>query len=195
MRLIMMGPPGAGKGTQAEALAERIRAAHISTGDIFRANVKDQTELGQKAQRYMDAGEYVPNEITNAMVEERISREDAESFILDGYPRTVDQVETLDAILDALDRPLDVVVALVVDPEELIARLLKRAETSGRADDTEEVIRYRQEVYAGETSPLLKVYDERGLLREVDGMGDVDEVARRIDSALEAPPVPGALEG
>lgn len=195
MRLVMMGPPGAGKGTQAEALAERIRAAHISTGDIFRANVKDQTELGQKAQQYMDAGEYVPDEITNAMVKERISRDDAESFILDGYPRTVDQVETLDATLDELDRPLDVVVALVVDPEELIARLLKRAETSGRADDTEEVIRYRQEVYAGETSPLLKVYDERGLLREVDGMGDVDEVARRIDSALEAPPVPGALEG
>ncbi len=193
-RLVLMGPPGAGKGTQAESLAERIGAAHISTGDIFRANVKEQTELGRTAQRYMDAGEYVPDEVTNAMVRDRISRVDAESFILDGYPRTVDQVETLDTLLVELDRPLDVVLALVVDPEELIGRLLKRAETSGRADDTEEVIRHRQEVYAAETAPLLKIYGERGLLREVDGMGDVDEIAARIDSALEATPSPGARE-
>jgi adenylate kinase len=185
-RLILMGPPGAGKGTQAVALAERIGAAHISTGDIFRANVKEQTELGRAAQRFMDAGEYVPDEITNDMVRDRISREDADSFILDGYPRTVDQVETLDGMLAELGRPLDVVVALVVDPEELIGRLLKRAETSGRADDTEEVIRHRQEVYSAETAPLLKIYGERGLLREVDGMGDVDEIAQRIDRALEA---------
>jgi adenylate kinase len=188
MRLILMGPPGAGKGTQAEALAEKIGGAHISTGDIFRANVKDQTELGQTAQRYMDAGEYVPDEVTNAMVKDRLSRDDAESFILDGYPRTVDQVETLDAMLADLGRPLDVVLALVVDQEELIGRLLKRAETSGRADDTEEVIRHRQKVYAAETAPLLEVYGERGLLREVDGMGDVDEITQRIDDAL------GALE-
>jgi adenylate kinase len=184
MRLIIMGPPGAGKGTQAVALAERIGAAHISTGDIFRANAKDQTELGREAQKYMDAGEYVPDEITNAMVKERISRDDAESFILDGYPRTVDQVETLDRMLKELDRPLDVVIALVVDPEELIGRLLKRAETSGRADDTEAVIRHRQDVYTAETTPLLKIYGERGLLREVDGMGDIDEIASRIDGAL-----------
>jgi adenylate kinase len=193
-RLVLMGPPGAGKGTQAESLAERIDAAHISTGDIFRANVKEQTELGRTAQRYMDAGEYVPDEVTNAMVRDRISRVDAESFILDGYPRTVDQVETLDTMLAELDRPLDVVLALVVDPEELIGRLLKRAETSGRADDTEEVIRHRQDVYAAETAPLLKIYGERGLLREVDGMGDVDEIAARIDSALEATPSPEARE-
>jgi adenylate kinase len=193
-RLIIMGPPGAGKGTQAVALAARIGAAHISTGDIFRANVKEQTELGRTAQRFMDAGEYVPDEVTNEMVRERISRDDADSFILDGYPRTVAQVATLDGMLAELDRPLDAVLALVVDSEELIGRLLKRAETSGRADDTEEVIRHRQEVYTGETSPLLKIYGERGLLREVDGMGAVDEVARRIDSALEAPPAPGALQ-
>jgi adenylate kinase len=200
MRLIIMGPPGAGKGTQAEALAERLGAAHISTGDIFRANVKEQTELGQTAQRYMDAGEYVPDEVTNAMVRERISRDDAESFILDGYPRTVDQVERLDTMLAELGRPLDVVLALVVDPEELIGRLLKRAETSGRADDTEEVIRHRQEVYSAETAPLLEIYSERGLLREVDGMGDVDEIAERIDralgapEALDAPPSAGTVE-
>ncbi|MGI9085153.1 MAG: adenylate kinase [Aeromicrobium sp.] len=190
MRLVIMGPPGAGKGTQAESLAVRLGAAHISTGDIFRANVKDLTELGQKAQQFMDAGAYVPDEITNAMVKDRLGRDDAESFILDGYPRTVDQVETLDTMLDELSRPLEVVIALVVDPEELIARLLKRAETSGRADDTEEVIRHRQEVYSAETTPLLKIYGERGLLREVDGMGDVDEISGRIDAALDS----GAIE-
>ncbi len=193
-RLVLMGPPGAGKGTQAESLAERIGAAHISTGDIFRANVKDQTELGRTAQRYMDAGEYVPDEVTNAMVKDRISRDDAEAFILDGYPRTVDQVDTLDTMLAELGRPLDVVIALIVDSEELIGRLLKRAETSGRADDTEEVIRHRQEVYSAETAPLLKIYGERGLLREVDGMGDVDEISQRIDRALEASAAPGSLE-
>ncbi|KRC64767.1 adenylate kinase [Aeromicrobium sp. Root236] len=185
MRLLIMGPPGAGKGTQAVALAKRIGGAHISTGDIFRANVQQQTELGKVAQRYMDAGEYVPDEVTNAMVEDRLAQDDArEAFILDGYPRTVDQVDTLDRILDGLGTKLDGVLELVVDPEELIQRLLKRAETSGRADDTEEVIRHRQEVYTAETAPLLEVYGSRGLVIEVDGMGDVDEVTRRIDAAL-----------
>ncbi|MET1038913.1 MAG: adenylate kinase [Aeromicrobium sp.] len=187
MRLLIMGPPGAGKGTQAVALAGRIGGAHISTGDIFRANVRDQTELGQAAQRYMDAGEYVPDEVTNAMVKDRLAQADArEAFILDGYPRTVDQVSTLDGILDSLGTKLDGVIELVVDPEELIQRLLKRAETSGRADDTEDVIRHRQEVYTAETAPLLAVYGSRGLVIEVDGMGEVDEVSRRIDAALPA---------
>jgi adenylate kinase len=187
MRLLIMGPPGAGKGTQAAALAGRIGGAHISTGDIFRANVRDQTELGQAAQRYMDAGEYVPDEVTNAMVKDRLAQEDArEAFILDGYPRTVDQVSTLDGILEGLGTKLDGVIELVVDAEELIQRLLKRAETSGRADDTEDVIRHRQEVYTAETAPLLEVYGSRGIVIEVDGMGEVDEVTRRIDAALPA---------
>lgn len=186
MRLLIMGPPGAGKGTQAVTLAERIGGAHISTGDIFRANVRDQTELGRTAQRYMDAGEYVPDEVTNAMVEARLAEPDArESFILDGYPRTVDQVDTLDRILEGLGTRLDHVLELVVDPEELIQRLLKRAETSGRADDTEDVIRHRQEVYTAETAPLLAVYGERGIVIEVDGMGEVDEVTQRITDALQ----------
>jgi adenylate kinase len=185
MRLLIMGPPGAGKGTQAVGLAQRIGGAHISTGDIFRANVRDQTELGRTAQRYMDAGEYVPDEVTNAMVKDRLAQDDAkEAFILDGYPRTVDQVAKLDTILAELGQELDGVIELVVDPEELIQRLLKRAETSGRADDTEDVIRHRQDVYTAETAPLLEVYGSRGLLIEVDGVGDVDEVARRIDAVL-----------
>ena len=180
-----MGPPGAGKGTQAATLASLIGGAHISTGDIFRANVEQQTELGQAAQRYMDAGEYVPDEITNAMVKDRLTHDDArEAFILDGYPRTVDQVDTLDGILAELGSKLDGVISLVVNPEELIQRLLKRAETSGRADDTEEVIRHRQEVYTNETAPLLAVYRDRGLVIEVDGMGSTEEVGQRIVDAL-----------
>lgn len=185
MRLLIMGPPGAGKGTQAVRLAERIGGAHISTGDIFRANASEQTELGKIAQRFMDAGEYVPDEVTNAMVRDRLAKDDALSgFILDGYPRTLDQVDTLDGILGDLGSTLNGVLSLVVNKEELIGRLLKRAETSGRADDTEQVIRRRQDVYTAETSPLLKVYDDRGLLIEVDGIGDVDEVANRIEKAL-----------
>lgn len=185
MRFLIMGPPGAGKGTQAVRLAERIGGAHISTGDIFRANVSQQTELGKTAQRFMDAGEYVPDEVTNAMVRDRLAQDDArEAFILDGYPRTLDQVGTLDGILNDLGSKLDGVLSLVVNKEELIGRLLKRAETSGRADDTEAVIRHRQNVYTDETSPLIKVYGDRGLLIEVDGMGEMDDVAERIESAL-----------
>jgi len=185
MRLLIMGPPGAGKGTQAVGLAQRIGGAHISTGDIFRANVSQGTELGVLAKQYMDAGKYVPDEVTNAMVKDRLAQDDArDAFVLDGYPRTLDQVETLDAILADLGSQLDAVVVLTVDHEELIARLLKRAETSGRSDDTEEVIRERQDVYVAETEPLLPVYRDRGLLREVDGIGSIDEVSARIDAVL-----------
>lgn len=180
-----MGPPGAGKGTQAVALAERIGGAHISTGDIFRANVAQETELGQTAKRYMDAGEYVPDEVTNAMVADRLGQDDArQAFLLDGYPRTLDQVAKLDEILGALGTRLDGVVALTVVEDELIARLLERAKVSGRSDDTEEVIRHRQDVYRSETEPLLAVYRDRGLLVEVDGMGTPDEVGQRIADAL-----------
>lgn len=184
-RLLIMGPPGAGKGTQAVGLAERIGGAHISTGDIFRENVANETELGRTAKKYMDAGQYVPDEVTNAMVRDRLNQPDAESFVLDGYPRTVDQVGELDAILAALSAELDGVVLLVVDDrEELVQRMVNRAATSGRADDTEEVIRRRQDVYNAETAALVPIYRERGLLRAVNGIGDIDEIAARIDAAL-----------
>ncbi|MDP3892895.1 adenylate kinase [Nocardioides sp.] len=186
MRLIIMGPPGAGKGTQASTIADRYGIPAISTGDIFRANVSEGTPLGREAQRYMDAGEYVPDEVTNAMVRDRLAEPDCEpGFLLDGYPRTVAQVEELDGMLDAAGVSLDVVLVLTVEDEVLVRRLLQRAQVEGRADDTEEVIRRRQEVYREQTAPLIEVYAGRDLLVEVDGMGEVGEVTTRIFGALD----------
>lgn len=181
-----MGPPGAGKGTQAKVISARLGIPAVSTGDIFRANVSEGTPLGVEAKRYMDAGDYVPDEVTNGMVRDRLGQDDARrGFLLDGYPRTVAQVEELDSMLADAGTSLDAVVVLTVDDEELIQRLLHRAETEGRTDDTEDVIRHRQDVYNEQTAPLLAVYAERGLLVEVDGMGVVDEVSERIFGALE----------
>jgi adenylate kinase len=185
MRILFMGPPGAGKGTQAEIVADRFGIPAISTGDIFRANVAKNTELGVEAKRYMDAGEYVPDAVTNLMVRNRIDEEDAaKGFLLDGYPRTLDQVEELDGMIRHTGHRLDAVVVLTVDPGELVKRLTARAETEGRTDDTEEVVRRRQEVYTEQTEPLIDVYRTRGLLREVDGLGEVDEVTDRIMNIL-----------
>lgn len=185
MQLIIMGPPGAGKGTQAQVVAARLGVPHISTGDIFRANVEQGTALGTEAKKFMDAGEYVPDTVTNAMVKDRLSWPDcAPGFLLDGYPRTLDQVLQLDGMLAESDTPLDHVVELTVDTEEVVQRLLKRAQDQGRADDTADVIRRRLEVYREQTEPLTSVYRERGLLVEVDGMGDVDAVTARILAGL-----------
>jgi adenylate kinase len=186
MRLILMGPPGAGKGTQAKVISRRLGIPAVSTGDIFRANVSEGTPLGLEAKRYMDAGDYVPDQVTNGMVRDRLAQDDARvGFLLDGYPRTVAQVEELDSMLGDASTSLDAVVVLTVDDEELIQRLLHRAETEGRTDDTEAVIRHRQNVYNEQTAPLLAKYADRGLLVEVDGMGGVDEVSERIFDALE----------
>ena len=186
MRLLIMGPPGAGKGTQAQHIAARYSIPAISTGDIFRANVSAGTPLGREAKRYMDAGEYVPDEVTNLMVRDRIDQPDADrGFLLDGYPRTVSQVEELDGMIKFTGHRLDAVVVLTVDADEIVQRLLQRAELEGRADDTEEVIRRRQELYTEQTAPLIEVYRDRGLLVEVDGMGEVDEVTARTLTALE----------
>ncbi|HET9859340.1 MAG TPA: adenylate kinase [Nocardioidaceae bacterium] len=185
MRIILMGPPGAGKGTQAKVVAGRLDIPAISTGDIFRANVSQGTPLGLEAKRFMDAGDYVPDEVTNGMVRDRIAEPDAKAgFLLDGYPRTVAQVEELDAMLSETGQSLDAVVVLTVDQDELVARLMHRAEVEGRSDDTEEVIRHRQAIYTEQTAPLLAVYAERGLLVEVDGMGEVDEVTERVFARL-----------
>ncbi|HEU4513920.1 MAG TPA: adenylate kinase [Nocardioidaceae bacterium] len=186
MRLILMGPPGAGKGTQAKVISGRLGIPAVSTGDIFRANVSEGTPLGLEAKRYMDAGDYVPDEVTNAMVRDRLSQDDAvDGFLLDGYPRTVAQVAELDAMLSDAGGALDAVVVLTVDDEELVQRLLHRAETEGRTDDTEEVVRHRQDVYNEQTAPLIAVYADRGILVEIDGMGAVDEVTERVFAALD----------
>jgi adenylate kinase len=187
MRLLILGPPGAGKGTQAARIAEHFGIPAISTGDIFRANIRDRTPLGQKVKSIIDAGEYVPDELTNDLVRDRLGQADArEGFLLDGYPRTAAQVRELDQILDEQGHPLQHVLELTVDTDEVVARLLKRAETDGRSDDTEDVIRTRQQVYADQTAPLVETYRERGLLVQVDGMGEVDVVAERVFAALEA---------
>ena len=185
MRLIILGPPGAGKGTQAARIAEHFGIPAISTGDIFRANIKDGTELGKQVQEITASGGYVSDDITNAIVEDRLAQSDCEGgFLLDGYPRTTGQVSALDAMLAKTDLGVDKVLALTVDEDAVVARLLKRAEIEGRVDDTEDVIRERQAIYRRETAPLTAVYAERGLLVEVDGLGEMDEVTERIISAL-----------
>jgi len=189
MRLILMGPPGAGKGTQARVAADHFGIPAISTGDIFRTNVSNGTPLGKKAQEYMDQGEYVPDEVTNLMVRNRIDEPDAEpGFLLDGYPRTLAQVEELDGMIKYTGHALDAVVVLTVDADEIVAQLLRRAQVEGRADDTEEVIRRRQEVYGEQTEPLVEVYRTRGIVHEIDGMGAVEEVTKRIFDALDVVP-------
>jgi len=189
MRLIIMGPPGAGKGTQAKFIAEHFGIPAISTGDIFRANVSKGTPLGVEAKKYMDAGEYVPDEVTNLMVRNRIDEPDAEhGFLLDGYPRTLAQVDELDGMIRFTGHRLDAVVVLTVDQDEIVERLLQRAEVEGRADDTEDVIQRRQQVYLEQTEPLINVYKERGLVHEIDGMGEVEDVTKRIFDALDVIP-------
>ncbi|GDX32457.1 adenylate kinase [Actinomycetes bacterium] len=187
MRLIMMGPPGAGKGTQADIVCAGMSIPHISTGDIFRANVSEGTALGIEAKRYMDAGEYVPDGVTNAMVRDRLEQADcAGGFLLDGYPRTIEQVGELDAMLGSQGVGIDAVVELIVDSDEVVQRLVNRALDQGRADDTEEVIRRRLEVFAEQTRPLTSLYASRGLLTQVSGMGDIADVTARIEAAISA---------
>ncbi|NYI79366.1 adenylate kinase [Nocardioides panzhihuensis] len=189
MRLIIMGPPGAGKGTQAKFIAEHFGIPAISTGNILRANVDAGTPLGVEADSYMSKGEYVPDSVMNLMVRNRIDEPDAaKGFLLDGYPRTLAQVEELDGMIRFTGHALDAVVVLTVDKDEIVQRLLQRAELEGRSDDTEEVIRRRQEVYLEETAPLIEVYKGRGLVHEIDGMGDVDDVTKRIFDELDIVP-------
>ena len=186
-RLLLIGPPGAGKGTQASLLAEYYGVPAISTGDIFRQNVKNETPLGLEAKGFMDRGEYVPDSLTNALVKDRLAQPDAQrGFLLDGYPRTIDQVHQLDGFLDDMNKRLDVVVQLTADVDELVRRLAKRAQDQGRTDDTPEVIRRRQAVYEEQTAPLIDVYVSRSLVAKINGLGEINEVTGRIIEALEA---------
>ena len=185
MRLLIMGPQGVGKGTQAALLAQHYGIPAISTGDIFRYNLKNQTELGKQAQAFIDKGELVPDELTNSIVKDRLAMDDAQGgWILDGYPRNASQVEALDTMLEELGTPLDAVVALDADHDVLMERMMKRAEIEGRADDTPEVIAKRLEVYAAETAPLLNIYADRGVLVKINGVGDIDAIQANIVAEL-----------
>ena len=185
MRIVLMGPPGAGKGTQAAVVSERLGIPHISTGDIFRANVAGGTPLGVEAKGFMDAGDYVPDSLTNLMVRDRLAQPDAaRGFLLDGFPRTVSQVDELVDMLGSSGASLDHVVELTVDTDEVVARLVKRAAEQGRSDDTEDVVRRRQQVYTDQTAPLIEVYESLGLLVRVDGMGSVEDVTARVLTAF-----------
>jgi adenylate kinase len=184
-RLLLLGPPGAGKGTQAARLVAQLGIPQISTGDMFREAVAAGTELGLQLEQTMARGELVDDEVVIAVTGERLTREDArDGFILDGFPRTVAQAEALDRVLEDMGTKLERCVALVVDVEAVVQRLLKRADIEGRSDDNEETIRNRLRVYREQTEPLVAYYRERGVLAEVDGMGTVDEVARLIQGAL-----------
>ncbi len=213
MRAVLVGPPGAGKGTQAQILASELSIPKVSTGDIFRANVSGKTDLGKKAKEYMDRGDLVPDEVTNAMVKDRLAQEDAaEGFLLDGFPRNVPQAETLKGILADLDTTLDVVLELRVDEEEVVKRLSGRrscpecgqvyhveydapkiagrcdnegAELYQRDDDREETIRHRLEVYREQTAPLVQFYEAEGLLATIAATGTVDEVTARAKAAID----------
>jgi adenylate kinase len=187
-RLVLLGPPGAGKGTQAARLAERLGVPAISTGDIFRANIKGGTPLGKTVQEYTSRGALVPDSVTNEMVRDRLAQDDVvDGFLLDGYPRNVAQVGELDAILAEAGLTLDLAIEITADPDVVVARLLKRAEIEGREDDTEDVVRHRLDVYVQETAPIAHVYADRGLLARVDGIGDVDAVTERLVAAIGAP--------
>ena len=186
-RFLLLGPPGAGKGTQAERLVKSLGIPQISTGDMLRAAVKAGTKVGREAKGFMERGELVPDAVVIGVAEERMRQPDAQrGFILDGFPRTAAQAEALDAMLAKLGVTLERCVALTVDENELVARLLKRAEIEGRADDNETAIRTRMRVYREQTEPLVDYYRKRGVLREIDGLGTVDAVAARIEGALAA---------
>jgi adenylate kinase len=187
-RMLIIGPPGSGKGTQAERISERLGVVAISTGDIFRANVKGGTPLGLEAKKYIDNGDFVPDSVTNKMLRDRLLQEDATSgFLLDGYPRTTCQVDELDAFLASGDQVLDVVLQLTADDEELVSRLLHRAKETGRSDDNEAVIRHRLDLYHEQTEAVVAKYAGRGILTRIDGLGGIDEVTDRVMSTIENP--------
>lgn len=186
-RLLLLGPPGAGKGTQAARLEKSLHVPQVSTGDMLRAAVDAETEVGKLASSYMERGELVPDSVVIRVAGERLKQDDAKrGFILDGFPRTAPQAEALDELLDAMDRPLQRCLSLAVDENVIVKRLMRRAEIEGRADDNEETIRNRMRVYREQTAPLVDYYEKRNLLVEVDGDGSIEEVAERLEAAVAA---------
>lgn len=186
MRIVLLGPPGSGKGTQAALLTDRLGIPHISTGVLLRTAVDQGTELGRRAQRYMDAGDLVPDELMLGLIEERLGADDVGGgFILDGYPRNLAQAEALDGVLERISQPVDIALDIEVDAEAIVERLANRARQEGRSDDTEEVVRNRLRVYQEHTAPVAGYYADRGKLRTVDGMASIEDVNARLVAALE----------
>jgi len=186
MRIVLLGAPGSGKGTQAALLEKKLGVPHISTGVLFRTAVSQKTPLGRKVKSFMDRGELVPDDLTLGLLEERMMQADAEcGFILDGYPRNLAQAEALDSLLERLGRPVEEAIQIDVDPEQVVARIAKRAAEEGRSDDSEEVVRNRMRVYQEQTAPVADYYVEKGLLTRVLGTGAIDEVTQLILGVLE----------
>ncbi|MGY6587118.1 MAG: adenylate kinase [Wenzhouxiangella sp.] len=186
MRIVFLGPPGSGKGTQATLLKERLGVPHISTGELLRAAVAAKTPLGLQAKAAMDAGELVSDELVLGLIEERMASDDtAKGYILDGYPRNLAQAEALDQVLGSLNRPVQKALALMVDEEQIVQRLAKRAEMEGRSDDTEEVVRHRLAVYREQTAPVADHYRAKGILVDIDGVGTIEEINQRLQDALD----------
>ncbi len=187
LNIVLFGPPGAGKGTQSERLIERYGLVHLSTGDIFRANIKGETELGVLAKSYMDQGKLVPDEVTiNMLRSEVLKHENPKGFIFDGFPRTNAQAQALDVLLDGLNAPITLMLALEVEESELKIRLMKRAESSGRADDADPaIIENRIRVYNNETAPVKEFYMEQNKFKSIDGIGSIDEITQRIFEAID----------
>ncbi|WP_181762618.1 adenylate kinase [Pseudarthrobacter sp. B4EP4b] len=183
--MLIIGPPGSGKGTQAQRISERLGVVTVSTGDIFRANVKGETPLGIEAKKYLDAGDFVPDSVTNKMVRDRLSEYDVENgFLLDGYPRTTAQVDYLDGILAKREEKLDLVLQLTADDEELVSRLLGRAKETGRSDDNETIIRHRLDLYHKQTEAVAARYAERGVLAQINGIGAIEVVSDLLMAAI-----------
>lgn len=185
MKIILFGPPGAGKGTQAQFIKDKYNVEHISTGDVLREAVKNKTEVGMLAKSYMDKGELVPDEVVVKIISEKVSNLDNKGFMLDGFPRTITQANALNDVLGELNLDIDAVILLKVDDEEVIKRILNRQKIEKREDDNEDVVRNRLKVYREQTSPLKKFYDEKGLLREVVGIGEISEISGRIQEILD----------
>jgi len=186
MKLLIMGPPGVGKGTQADRIKDKLQILHLSTGEILRAEVEAKSAIGMDAKLYMDFGRLVPDHILIGIVKERISKQDCENgYLLDGFPRTLPQAEGLDVMMHSIDHDLECAISLTADENELVERLTKRGEESGRSDDTPDLIRERQKIYWEQTAPLLDFYRRKGLLKEVDGLGEIPEITERILNVLK----------